>query len=117
MLPIRLQSVAHPAQISAHSLHVCFWWGVLISMKWADVLHIPAQAIRDGDGRARHASSCLQAMVHRREQAGFVTAQTGFDATGHFFIQGPASQSSKREPQRGLGLCGVFLAGASSFLR
>jgi hypothetical protein len=45
MSPTRLQSLAHSAQISAHSLHVCLWWGVLISMKWAEVRHISAQAI------------------------------------------------------------------------
>jgi hypothetical protein len=45
MPPTRLQSSAHSVQISAHSLHVCLWWGVLISMKWADVLQISAQAI------------------------------------------------------------------------
>src|SRR4051812_19893449 len=43
--PMRLQSLAHSAQISAHSLQVCLWWGVLISMKCAEVLHISAQAI------------------------------------------------------------------------
>jgi hypothetical protein len=33
MSPTRLQSLAHSVQISAHSLQVCLWCGVLISMK------------------------------------------------------------------------------------
>jgi hypothetical protein len=43
--PTRLQSFAHSAQISAHSLQACLWWGVLMSMKCAEVLQISAQAI------------------------------------------------------------------------
>jgi hypothetical protein len=45
MPPIRSQSLAHSAQISAHSLQMCLWCGVLISMKCAEVRHISAQAI------------------------------------------------------------------------
>jgi hypothetical protein len=37
--------ILHSVQICAHSPQVCLWWGVLISMKCAEVLHISAQAI------------------------------------------------------------------------
>jgi hypothetical protein len=58
-------------------------------------------------GRLDMLSSRLQAVIHRRRQAGFVAAQTALDATGHFL---------KKEPPKRLGLCGVFLVGASGFL-
>jgi len=45
--------------------------------------------------------ACLQAMVHRRGQAGFVAAQTGFDAAA---LERPA-------------LCRTFLAGAGRLFR
>jgi hypothetical protein len=45
MSPTRSQSSAHCLQISAHSRHVRLWCSVPISLKWADVLHISAQAI------------------------------------------------------------------------
>lgn len=61
MPPMRLQSFAQSAQISAHSLHVRLWWGVLISMNWAEVLHT-SQAIM----RRKWAGSTCFPLVSRQ---------------------------------------------------
>ena len=75
-----------------------------MSMKWAEVRQISAQAIiRRKCAGSTWLAAGFQAVVHRRRKAGLVAAQAGLDAAGHLFVHeriaggcAAASVSAKR---------------------
>jgi len=85
--PIRSQSAAQCAQISAQKRQVRLWSSEPINMTCADVRQISAQAMIKLKCLG---SACWlpisEQMSHRRRQARLIAAQTFFDAAFHFSV-------------------------------